>query len=427
VTSNRGIFAIWGANLAHIGYFNMLRLAGITASTLAAGAAAWWCGSAVAVVPVIALAAGWAAILSAHDRRLRRDGERREAQLRAQSGALASELGTAFRQCAREINIQIETSHAELEQAQGLFMDAIQKLIASFTAINTQTQTQQQLALTIALGHTADSDSEARHGGGFEAFVAETSNTLRFFVDGTVQNSKVAMGLVEKMELITGQIADVQKMLREIEGISKQTNLLALNAAIEAARAGEAGRGFSVVADEVRDLSGRTSQFSQQIRKTIANVQESVNAAERAIDQTASQDMTFTLQSKLRVDEMMADVRKVNTAMGTAAKELAVITRSVEENVNTAVTTLQFQDMVTQLVGHVRRRLTALDGVAGKISALAVNLDQPAGQTTDHDEHTLGVRQACDELKKLLADVQLRTIRNPVRQASMSTGEVELF
>ncbi len=402
---------------------------GALASVAVAVGAAWHCGSVTGALPVVIVAAGWLVFLVKHDRDMQNDTAARMAQMRAQNNALAGNLGAAFAQCAGEFNSQLATSQGELDQAQRLFMDAIQKLVGSFTSINTQTQTQQRLALTITQGHAPGADAPAKDAGGFEHFVAETSGTLRFFVDSTVQSSKVAMGLVEKMEQITRQIGEVQSVLGEIEGISKQTNLLALNAAIEAARAGEAGRGFSVVADEVRDLSGRTNQFSQQIRKTITEVQESVHATERAIDQMASQDMTFALQSKQHVDEMMADVQQVNTAMGAAAQELAVITRGVESNVNTAVTTLQFQDMVTQLLGHVRRRMDALTGVTAKINTLATDLTatSTAAPSADQVQRNEGLRRACDELLELLASVQQMTIKNPVRQASMTTGDVELF
>ncbi len=408
------------------GLFMKLVNAGAIASIAAAILAGWLAGSMMGALPVIVVAAGWLALALWHDRLLRAECEARASQMRGETGALAGNLGAAFAQCAGEFNTQLAISQGELEQAQQLFMDAIQKLVGSFTSINTQTKTQQKLALTITQGHAADAGTAASDGG-FEHFVTETSNTLRFFVDSTVQSSKVAMGLVERMEQITGQIDEVQAILAEIEGISKQTNLLALNAAIEAARAGEAGRGFLVVADEVRDLSGRTNQFSQQIRKTITEVQESVHATEKAIDQMASQDMNFALQSKHHVDEMMADVQKVNTAMGVAAHELSVITRGVEDNVNTAVTTLQFQDLVTQLLGHVRRRMDALTGVANKINTLAADLTATATPSADPARHAPALRRACDELMELLASVQQVTIRNPVGQASMTTGDIEMF
>ncbi len=78
----------------------------------------------------------------------------------------------------------------------------------------------------------------------FQRFASKTSNTLRQFVDSVVENSRLAMSLVEMTDLINKQMSEVRGMLGEIEGISKQTNLLALNAAIEAARAGEAGPGI---------------------------------------------------------------------------------------------------------------------------------------------------------------------------------------
>lgn len=400
---------------------------GSAASVVAAVAAAWLSGSALAALPVAIAAAVWCALLHAHDRNLIREAAARAERQRAYTRSMVTELGATFKCCAGEFEAQLQSSRGELEQVQGLFLDAIQKLVGSFTTINEQTQAQQRLAMTLTQGHAMSDDQAAPGHDGFEHFVSETSNTLRFFVDSVVQSSKVAMGLVEKMEQITQQIDGVQKILGEIEGISKQTNLLALNAAIEAARAGEAGRGFSVVADEVRDLSSRTSQFSQEIRKKIRHAQESVHVTETAIDQMASQDMTFALQSKQHVDEMMGDVQKVNVAMSKAAGELSAITSGVEHNVNVAVTTLQFQDLVTQLLGHVKRRMEALDGVVVKIDAIANDLNAGPVEIDGGQQQTWSLSQACNELKELLAGVQQITIKNPVRQASMSTGDVELF
>jgi methyl-accepting chemotaxis protein len=125
-------------------------------------------------------------------------------------------------------------------RAQVIFSEAIGKLVSSFQDMNVQIHRQQQLGMQVVAGGTeGGSVSE------FQNFAHKTSETLRQFVDSVVENSRLAMSLVEMTDRIISQMSEVRGMLGEIEGISKQTNLLALNAAIEAARAGEAGRGFA--------------------------------------------------------------------------------------------------------------------------------------------------------------------------------------
>lgn len=320
-----------------------------------------------------------------------------------------------------EFGRQVAEMRTEIGRAQGIFGEAIGSLIASFQHMNSQVQRQQELGMEVV------SASAGSGGGGeFQQFANRTSATLRQFVDSIVENSRLAMVLVETTERITGQMREVRGMLGEIEGIAKQTNLLALNAAIEAARAGEAGRGFAVVADEVRDLSGRTNHFSTQIRSSLDQMQATMGATEQAINQMAGQDMTFALTAKSDVELALKGIEDINQHTGETVTELNNIADQVEVAVNQAIVSLQFQDMVTQLLGHVSRRLDLLEEVARDEEQLAGalrDISDPANTLRAVDD----IRQHVGVLSEKLAALQQGVSNNPVSQSGFSSGDVELF
>jgi methyl-accepting chemotaxis protein len=245
-------------------------------------------------------------------------------------------------------------------------------------------------------------------------------------VDSVIGNSKLGMELVELTDSIAHHALDVQSILSEIGSIAKQTNLLALNAAIEAARAGEAGRGFAVVADEVRDLSARTTQFSQQINTLMQGMQVSVKQTENAIQGMASQDMTFALESKQQVENIIRTMERQNTGRIQAIGALGGSASNVEALVAKAITALQFQDMVSQLLAHILRRVEALDGVLQQLNTLGSTLDQEA-MTADARGAILSLRGEQGKIIAALKSVESQTINNPVDQKAMTQGDVELF
>lgn len=329
---------------------------------------------------------------------------------------LASEFDSLVQLMHEEFNSQIVDSKQELEQLKSVLHDAIGKLIDSFTSLEAITRRQQELSLALTKQEVAEHSDDGKVKLSFDLFLTEISGTLNFFVENTVENSKLGMSLVEKMDEISSDIKNILGILGELESIASQTNLLALNAAIEAARAGEAGRGFAVVADEVRNLSVRSNQFSMQIREQMNHVTQSVGVAESVISEISSKDMNVALRSKQNVDNMVHEIELLNDSMMATADELSASAGIVEQNVRAAVTSLQFQDMADQLIGHTGRRLDVIDSVLSGIVAID-------NTWIEEQDRVQRWHRKVNDARELIE----KTRRNPVKQLNVDAGDIELF
>jgi methyl-accepting chemotaxis protein len=334
-------------------------------------------------------------------------------------------LGRDMRDLALEMNASVVDCvtllRGELEQVQGLMTDAVVTLHSSFTGLETLSRSEQEM-VTALIKHTAASvtNSEgASHD--VHGVIQEAGQVMEYFINLIVDMSKGSIHLVEKIDDISVQADEIFKLLGGIKAIADQTNLLALNASIEAARAGDAGRGFAVVASEVRQLALHSNSFNSQIVDCMQRTRASIDEANQIVGDIASRDMSRAISAKGEVDEMLGALDEYNQHTAGALDTIGQFTEQIKGSVIQAVRSLQFEDIVRQVVQQAQENLAIFESIMETTC-------NDLGLLSDSDvaESAARLREIRDRL--LQAKTRLLVEKcNPVQQASMDNGSVELF
>lgn len=322
------------------------------------------------------------------------------------------------------VQAELEHLRGELDQAKSVVADAVETLGQSFHALNNSAQEQSGLVHTSIESMAGATGNDDKTLISVAAFTKETSSILQHFIDLLVQVSHQSMSTVNYIDDMTGHMDEVFGLLSDVKTIADQTNLLALNAAIEAARAGEAGRGFAVVADEVRKLSQNSEHFNEQIGQRIRTAQSSVSDAKQLVSEIASRDMTSTLLAKGRVDAMMVQLDEMNDLISGNLSRVSTIGDTINSSVTNAVRSLQFEDIVRQLMEHADERI---DHVDQKLAEFENLLDAPAADEADTvDEPSIHDQTPQTQVSRDKPPAHASS-GHPVVQDSMSEGGVDLF
>lgn len=241
--------------------------------------------------------------------------------LRYRASHASNQLQTSADQTARDI----ETTTASIGQQQN-------EIDQVATAINEMTATIEEVSKSIV--DTATSSHQAKSEvNNINQQVSETRRIISN-LESDMKNSVEVIHQLAENSLNIGTVLDV------IQNIAEQTNLLALNAAIEAARAGEAGRGFAVVADEVRTLATRTAESTQEIEKIIDQIQGGAKNAVAAIDtakQKAEDSSSCVENTENAIHSLgtaVEAIESMSNQIATAAEEQNLVSQEINQNIH---------------------------------------------------------------------------------------------
>ena len=272
-----------------------------------------------------------------------------------------------------------------------------------------------------------------------DEFIDLFSKTLDDSVAKMLFVSKKALSMVYSMDDAIKNLHEIEQFSKKIQEITKHANLLAMNALIEAGRAGEVGRGFGVVANEVKVLSSEISDLSNNMRNRTDAIIKSVTEGFTVLKEVATTDMSDNITAKDTLESMMQGLLLQSEEAKEVMHGSATASREISETIQRMIVSLQFQDRNTQItdnaVGIINYCLDIFEDILRKEQALMEN-----GKLADDKP---GVRKAVEALASSIKLGEIRqkyyevlksygALKDPdfndlVKEGSGPTQDIELF
>jgi len=298
----------------------------------------------------------------------------RAAAATAAGGQVAGEL-RQFATYNDVIRKQLKSIVEETEQGAFDIVQRLQTIDEVVTQLNTYADA------------SASESCEKREGA--EKRIAHNQHlvdTLESYIEERIAASEVDRQRVQHVVEKTASLHSLAELIRSIAG---QTNLLALNAAIEAARAGEAGRGFAVVADEVRKLSASTDKAVQQITDGIRVVSDTIAAqfADKLSNSSVEAERAVLRNFALQLKELGHDYKEVTDHETQVLGNLREDSRKLVDMFMNALASVQFQDVTRQQIEHVAAALLRLDTHSAALADRLQRFDDADFQLQPLEQH----------------------------------------
>jgi methyl-accepting chemotaxis protein len=311
------------------------------------------------------------------------------------------------------IGSEVHSIQAQADQARSILADAIAKLGDSFIEMKTESSDQRALMERLLADLSGAEVGAIVEGSekktSIRVFARETTAVLKQFTDLLATVSGQSIKTVYRIDDMAEQLEQVFKLVASINEIAQETFLLAVNATIEAAHAGQAGRTFSVIASNVRELSKRTTRFNDEIGAQIGKAQATVNEVRQIVTEMASRDLNVALAGKERVQSMLPELEGFESFVAEGVDRANAANHRIARSTSRAVTALQFEDLLTQLISSMARRAQRIGEIAGSGAGEGASSSAASGVAA-----------------VAVASGAVAT-GDPVHQQSMNPGEVELF
>ncbi|MFM1892695.1 MAG: hypothetical protein RLZ44_1772 [Pseudomonadota bacterium] len=283
---------------------------------------------------------------------------------------------------------------------------AISAAKLSFSADTLQQKIKEQVAHSRNIGITSQQILEttqtmARHADqARQAAIAtlQASNQGGTSVQGTIERIHGARAEAERnagsLSALQARSEEIQNITHIIDQVAEQTNLLALNAAIEAARAGEHGRGFAVVADEVRQLASKTSEATREIGQKLVSIHQEVNHSVAAMGQLVA-----------TIETVVTDTEQVGSVLGE-------ITSHSE----------QAKQGITLIADAVQSHVTAIDEISGALGVVEQTLSVTEGEVQQVSAGALALSETAEQEYGAIAHFELDTVHDRMRHLAQATA-----